>query len=346
MKLCSKILAIAILAFTTYAMVGCAAPAGYSYQNVSIALSNYCDDCGTGDPVSGATTNGYETTFILNNSAGGCLLFNATVYNAPPNVSWALHPTANLVQEGIAADVTPTLGTLSNSTGLSNYYCQNGAPVYGGLALTQASALGIPNGDILMTLSVPVDPTNPSAVFTRGEMIQIYSTAPVANVVPGSNGNVPAVNIPHGTGSYVFGGFITKAEPCGPTGGGLPVCSQTTTVDLGTYTPTLYTANSNVDWALSININNVLSDTTTLCTFTSFPTTAQLATANAATPLLNECTLEGFIVLGGTYNGVITLGTTTATYYAPSAVPTNQPVVVVQADASPQVQALAYVGIY
>jgi len=338
MKLCSKIFAIAILAFTTYAMVGCAAPAGYSYQNISIGLTNYCDDCGAGDPVSATTTNGYETTFIANNSQGGCLLFNATVNNAPPNVSWALYPTPNLVQEGIAADVTPSIGALSTSTGLSSYYCQNGVPIWSGAALNQAAALGIPNGDVLMTLSVPADPTNPSVVVTRGEMLQMYSnTTPAANVVPSSNGNSPAANVIHGTGSFVFGGFITKAEPCGPSGGGFPVCATGVAN---------YTADSLAVWALGYNVNNTLTNVTTLCTFTSYPTTAQLAAANAATTLLNQCSIEGFLVMGGTYNGTIALGTATATFYAPAAIPTNQPVVAVQADANKQIQALAYVNVY
>ena len=42
MKLGLRILAVAVIAATSISLIGCAGPAGFSYQNVSITLSPMC----------------------------------------------------------------------------------------------------------------------------------------------------------------------------------------------------------------------------------------------------------------------------------------------------------------
>jgi hypothetical protein len=349
MKLCSKILAIAIIAFTTYAMVGCAAPAGYSYQNISVSVASYCSDCGSpGVVTSPVTTDGYNTTLVANNSEGGCALFTATVTNAPPIVSWALFPTPNLTETGIPSganaepgETTPQVGTMAQPNGLSNYYCQNGVPNYTGLALAQANALAIPPGDVMMTLSVPSDPSNPSAVFTHTEMIQIYFNSnifgpPATHLIPSTSAAPTQVaTVPHGTGSVQFTGYAVGSAPCTPSGLGSPTCTAVAPATVGVPS---YSTNNTVDWYLGYyNSSSVLTGTTNACTFTlATPPTAAQITA---------CT-EGYIVVGNTVNGI-----TSATYYAPAIVPAStatsgEPVVVLESDSVPTVTSNAYVWVY
>src|ERR1700729_3816292 len=100
MKLCLKILAVVIIAASTYSIIGCSAPAGYSYSNVSIALTVACSDCSRGLPLKPAfpspatqglvaTTSampaggGVEAVYGGNGEEGGALFFSLTVTNAP-----------------------------------------------------------------------------------------------------------------------------------------------------------------------------------------------------------------------------------------------------------------------
>ncbi|MDR3745357.1 MAG: hypothetical protein P4K80_04420 [Acidobacteriaceae bacterium] len=226
MKLCSKILAIAIIASTTYAMVGCAAPSGFSYQNVTVTLSPQCSDCAGN--IYSATT---PTTLMVPTSGteGSCTLFNAIVANAPAtNVQWSLYPTPNLYDPTIAsstgtpAEGTSAVGNFANglnqtAVGPSAMWCSpSGRPVWTGAALAQANAMqytvngvpqtGIPQGDILLAATVPIDPSDPTKVDTAYQLIQYYSSIALT-LTPGN------ISIPLG-GTYQFTGFGVAAGPC------------------------------------------------------------------------------------------------------------------------------------
>jgi len=377
MKLCSKILAIAILAFTTYAMVGCAAPNGYSYQNISVTLTHFCADCGDGVFTSPTTTpvvGGAETTLLTNTTAGGCAVFTATVTNAPPIVTWALYPNVNVTQTGTNIGVisttsgsftegSPIVGTLYDSTGLSTYWCQNGIPSYSGQALVQANALQIPQGDVLLTASVPADPSNSSLVFTKNEMLQIYNVPstgnplPIPYLVPASpttvNTTATVANVVHNGGSFQIQGYAVGDRPCTPVG---TTAYCATNTDLNLSDAPAYTTDNSVLWDIGFNpvtLNGgVLSDITNACTFTSYPTSDQLKAANALTTTGTECKDEGWIVLGSIVNG-----TQSATYYAPATTPTNVavsgtagsgvPVIVLYANGDlTAVTSKAYINVY
>jgi hypothetical protein len=235
MKLCLKILAIVATAATTYSLVSCAAPASFSYQNVSISLSSQCSDCpgvffdpafptppNNGSALSSVIPPGARMS-MANTGQGGTVQLAATVYNAPANnVTWQIFPQPNL--GGITTLPTGTttpVGESGSSVGSFNtpgvstttalgpnvYYANNGVPVYSGAALVQAQAMGICQGCVMIVVSVPSDPDNPAAVVTTSLVIQIYggSTAqgpPTAYLTPKSPtipaGLVnPVVTVPH-----------------------------------------------------------------------------------------------------------------------------------------------------
>ncbi len=222
MKFCMKILAIAIVAASTFSMISCGAPGGFSYQNVKISLSPSC----SGTPCSaGLIVSPVQPNLILVNNYAECILFNATVTNAPPNFTWTLYPTPNLSTPGLStSEASSSVGTLDASTGVSNYYCENGIPTYSGPALQQAEAMGIQQGQVMMVVSVPVDPSDPSVVASTTEIFQIYSestppTGPPAvhlNPVSSTAAYDPVVVLSHlaPNNTFQFTGFAVGAEPC------------------------------------------------------------------------------------------------------------------------------------
>jgi hypothetical protein len=250
MKLCLKILAIAVVAAFTYSMIGCAAPAGYSYSNVSISLTAGCTDCPAGVtfnpayPVPASQTAAVSVSPIVasetssaipagavltatNQSEGSTLTFYASVTNAPSNdVSWQIFPTPNLggitiLPTGTTTPVTEgtnPLGTINAASGGTIYYTVPSPPVYSGAALVQAKALGIPQGDVLLQASAPNNPANPSSVTTLNQLIQIYSTSPSTYLTPNTPTTPagltnPAVTVARNT-SYAFFGGTVGAAPC------------------------------------------------------------------------------------------------------------------------------------
>jgi hypothetical protein len=203
MKLCLKILAIVATAATTYSLVSCAAPASFSYSNVSISLTAQCTDCPAGitfnplypvAPNNGASASGVippgAQLTMANTGEGGTIEFLAQVYNAPAtNVSWQIYPQPNLngitvlpngtgTPVGESGSSVGTFGTPGSSTttatGPTAYYAVNGVPIYADAALVQANAMGIPQGCILIVATVPSNPDNPSAVATTSVLIQVY----------------------------------------------------------------------------------------------------------------------------------------------------------------------------
>jgi len=214
MKLCLKILAIAIVATFTYSLIGCAAPASFTYSNVGITLTQFCSDCGT-------ITNGTEAEWdpnqpgvilLPNGGEGEVITLTAHVTNAPPNITWQVYPTNNLgipnppasgsgtpVGESSIAGNTGYLVVTSGNTAI--YSCGQ-IPIYSGAELVQAQNMqytityttlslpgngvpteetinkqvtGIPMGYTLVSASVPNNPDNPSSVSTAYQLFENYN---------------------------------------------------------------------------------------------------------------------------------------------------------------------------
>ncbi len=258
MKLRLKILAIAIITASTYSLTSCSAPAGYSYQNVSISISSFCSDCGQSgilvfyNPAYPTPpTNGNVILMTPGGGQGGTNTFVATVTNAPQtNVTWTIYPTPNLsgittLPSGTAFPVGESgnpSGTVDAASGNTIYYgAPSGVPIYTGAALEQANAMGIPQGFVLLVASVPSDPSNPSKVATANQLIQVYNASPSSPgtyLVPKTsttpaNQTQPAVTVPRST-SFAFYGGAAGAYPC------------TTTTACGT--SPLYTVDDSVIW--------------------------------------------------------------------------------------------------
>ena len=308
MKLCMKILAIAIVAASTYSLIGCAAPAGFSYQNVGITIvpgNIQCSDCVGGTSsfqviYSPVTHPQYplQIPLMSNQSQGGTYLFTATVTNAPANVTWTLYPSGNLIGEGMS-------GTLTYSGNIAEY-AQNGTPFYSGAKWAQAQAMGIPQGSALLVGTVPSDPNNPSAVASVSQLIQIFNDSTVAGppavwlsprtpTTPAGLTN-PVVTIARNA-SYQFQGGTYGAAPCLAAS----VCGSS---------PVFTTDNTSV-WMVGPSI------TTACVTGPSNPTCS---------------TAEGTLSQTGLYT-------------APAAIPTTQPVIVIASHALPTVTAFAYIAV-
>ena len=311
MKLCMKILAIAIVAASTYSLIGCAAPAGFSYQNVGITISTIsCSDCVGGTSsyavlYSPVTNPQYPLPIPLmsNQSQGGTYLFTASVTNAPANVTWTLYPSINLVGEGMS-------GTLTYSGHIAEY-AQNGTPYYSGAKWAQAQAMGIPQGSALLVGTVPSDPNNPSAVASVSQLIQIFNDSTVAGppavwlsprtpTTPAGLTN-PVITVSHlaPNNTYPFQGGTYGAAPCLAAS----VCGSSP----------VYTTDNTSVWMIGPSI------TTACVTGPSNPTCS---------------TALGTIDQNGLYT-------------APSSLPLVPPpiVIVIQSHALPTIQAFAYIAV-
>ena len=335
MKLSSKILALATSAAAAYTIVGCSAPAGFSYQNVAVSISAQCSDCQAGQiavtynpayPAPSAPNGPAPAGSVIlmpNGGQGGTILFVANVANAPGNATWTLYPQPNLTTPNPPPNNTTGIpvgesgsqvGTIRVQSGGTAYYANGGVPVYSGAALQQAQAMGIPQGDVLLVASVPNDPSNPSSVSTASQLIQIYGTGTVqgppsvyltpATPTTPTGVTTPAVTVAKGT-TYQFYGGAAGAAPCVTT---------TSCNSIGPNTP-LYTTDNSVVWAVG-PANK----------FTSSPSTSS------------------DVVVGGNSS----LGTITQSglYTAPATPPSSQPVVYVWSHYVKTVSMYAYVQVY
>jgi hypothetical protein len=328
MKLCLKIFAIAVIAVSTYSLIGCAAPPSFSYQNVTVSISAQCADCEnflsvvTFNPAYPLPPAAGAVPYITpGGGPGGDELFTATVTNAPStNVTWTIYPTPNLGSinnppTGTSFPVGESgssVGTIVASSGNTALYgAPSGPPIYTGAALQQAQAMGIPMGDVLLVASVPVDPSNPANVVTGTMLVQVINntSAPTPYLFPHTNTSpagitTPAVTVARNT-SYQFLGGVVGALPC---------TSSTTCIAQGT--PVINSVNNNPLWMVC-------------------PATFTLSTC---LPVVNGI------------SGNPTLGTVTQTglYTAPAAIPNPLPVVLVTAQEAPTItntSNFAYVGI-
>jgi hypothetical protein len=320
MKLCLKILAIVIIAAFAYSVIGCAAPATFSYQSVTLSLT--FTPCAANCPVVTYNASAPNVIMVAGPNGQGCLNLYATVTNAPPNISWTLYPTPSLVvphplPSGTSYPVGESgspIGTINYANGTTNFFCPPSAlPVYTGAALLQAQALGIPQGDILLVAGVPSDPSVPASsciapgvagcVITE-QMFQIYNSTsgtgpPTVTLFPSTpSGNTnSAVTVARNT-SFQFNGFAVGAPPCTP----VAAC-----LIQGVQYPLDYTDNK-VNWLVG-----------------SSPATA--------TP----CTVASLCPYGTV--------SSTGLYTAPATIPSTQPVVIAVSDLVSTITAAAYLTV-
>jgi hypothetical protein len=239
MKLCLKILAVAVITASTYSLTSCSAPSGYSYKNVSISLAAFCSDCAQGgivvfyNPSYPLPPNPGSVVLMPGGGGqGGVNTYVATVTNAPAtNITWTIYPQPNLnsitqLPTGTTTPVTESgssVGTLNASGNTAYYTAPSSPPVYSGAALQQANAMGIPQGDILLVATVPSSPSDPTQVATATQLIQSYNTSssqgpPATYMVPKTSTSPagqtqPEVTVPRNS-SYAFYGGAVGAQPC------------------------------------------------------------------------------------------------------------------------------------
>jgi hypothetical protein len=349
MKLRSKILALAATAATTLSLISCAGPASFTYTNVAITLTATCADCAGGGQY-GVVNIQYSPAYpqppspgsvllMPATSQGGTTMFTANVTNAPStNVSWAIYPQPNLtgidtlpngtsIPVGESGSSVGTFNTPGSSpttaAGATAIYTQGGVPTYSGQALAQAQAMGIPQGDVMIVVSVPADPDT-GAVVSTSQLIQIYggSTAqgppgayltPHTPTTPASLTN-PVVSVAISPTSayhtYQFYGGIVGAAPCNTVG----------TCNINGVQYPLLTADNTAVWEVG-------------------PTPFSLTTAF-------PCTTPGLACPFGTISS-------TGLYTAPAAIPptptggvASEVVVVVVSQLVGTVDSYAYVGLY
>ena len=159
MKLCLKILAIAVVAATTYSMIGCGAPPAYSYSNVSVNITSKCTDCAAGAggisiiyaPAQQGSVGGVMLMPIA--GEGGTIVMTANVTNAPPvsNVTWTIYPTYDMTDPTPATGTTLPVGESAPAGPIGNlivesgdtavYTAGTGVPIYNGAELAQAKTI-------------------------------------------------------------------------------------------------------------------------------------------------------------------------------------------------------------
>lgn len=324
MKSSVKILAAAMLTAAAVSLTSCSAPNGYSYSNIGITISVACSDCPAiaYNPTYPQPPAAGSAVYMANGGQGGTIALTAAVTNAPPSsVTWSIYPTPNLTTpnppptsgSGSPSPSGSAVGTFNTPSGVSNttatgavaYYSNGGIPIYSGLALQQAQALGIPQGDVLVVATVPSDPNNPSATVSLGQLIQIYN----------SSSTTPTI-------------YLSPAEPTSPAGLTSSVVSVTRNKTFQFYggaageqpcltanacgSNPLYTADNTVIWEVGA--------------------TPQSATATCNTPGVGNCP----------YGWVSSTGLYTAPPTVPSG---GQAAVVVASHFLQTITKFAYVGI-
>jgi hypothetical protein len=338
MKFSLKILALVIIAASTFSLISCAGPAGFSYQNVSITISGVeCSDCpgifwnpaypvpggsvygGGGTGQGGGSSLDVPGSVLLqtNQSEGSTTLFTAQVINAPANITWAIYPTPNIgipnpVPTGTGYPVGESgnaYGSLAVVSGTTVIYTAPGPPVFSGAALVQAEAMGIPQGDVMLVGTVPSNPAVPSQVATVTQLIQIFNGAsstgpPTLYLNPATPTNPSGltdsvVTVPHGTSFQFYGGVV-----------GAPPCTTAAACANISATAPMYTTDNTPIWSVGFVVSG---------------------------------TYPGNAVAGGsTAEGTITQ---TGLYTAPATVPAAQPVIVLSAHISTSTTKTAYITV-
>lgn len=251
MKLCTRILAIVVIVSVCAFATSCAGPsAGVTYQNVGLTLTPFliCNSCFTGSfyyQINPAGAGGVAGAIEMpaGGGTGGCIELQATVTNAPQNLTWTIIPTANGTVPAAGtgtgyppAEPGPNVGTLSSTTGSMVYYCEpGGIPNFTGSALAQAQAAGLPPGFTEVMVSTP-NPSNPSQPITATQVFAFQLQTPPTGMLATLTPNTSVI-VPLGT-TYQFQGYVAGAngfDPC-HNNPGVPaygVVYQVNTVDGG-----------------------------------------------------------------------------------------------------------------
>ena len=280
MKFSPKSVVFAVLAAAAIALTSCSAPTGYSYSNIGITMTAYCSDCPaiTYNPAFPQPPAVGSVMYMpQGGSQGGVVQLTVHVTNAPASsATWAIYPSPNLTlpnppASGTSAPIAPggssvgafttpnttgpsvecpsggTSACSETASGASVFYQNGGTPIYTGSALQQAQALGIPQGDVLIVVSVPNDPANPSSTVSYGQLIQMYNsnTNPTLYMVPTEpttpSGTTTSVAQVPRNGTFQFYGGAAGEVPCTSTG-------QSGNCTVGTIQYPLLTADNNVVW--------------------------------------------------------------------------------------------------
>ena len=281
MKLCSKLLVIAILT-STCALISCAGPSNASstYKNVTISLSYYpiCNGCGTTGTggftygVNPPGAGGITGAVICSPASSTCLVngtelcsttnFTCTTGGAiemPPGggsgscaelyttvTNAPLNPTYTIIPAPVASSASSNVGSLGVPIGNTVFYCEaNGIPIYSGAQLAQAQAAGLPMGTTEVVVTNPADPNDPTQVVSAHLYFTFQSlTPPTTNFVAGllPGGNI---TVPLG-GTFQFTGYIAGDNGfIIPAGATAPTGGCTTAI-AGVCIPA-YQANYNVN---------------------------------------------------------------------------------------------------
>jgi hypothetical protein len=253
MKFSPKSVVFAVLAAAAIALTSCSAPTGYSYSNIGITMTAYCSDCPaiTYNPAFPQPPAVGSVMYMpQGGSQGGVVQLTVHVTNAPASsATWAIYPSPNLTlpnppASGTSAPIAPggssvgafttpnttgpsvecpsggTSACSETASGASVFYQNGGTPIYTGSALQQAQALGIPQGDVLIVVSVPNDPANPSSTVSYGQLIQMYNsnTNPTLYMVPTEpttpSGTTTSVAQVPRNGTFQFYGGAAGEVPC------------------------------------------------------------------------------------------------------------------------------------
>jgi hypothetical protein len=264
MKLRNKILAVAAIA-STCAMISCAGPSSFSYQNVVVTVSNIALGFAGGFANNMASPGTVTGAFEVGASVSAdCIQINVNVINAPANPTWTLVPgpaeslTSTGSNVGNLNDNVPGVSAATITGQTSVFFCApSSVPTYANDQLIQAQGVitpqtpnGLPQGNIEIQVTNPADPNNPSDVAI-GRLFGTITGEVVAITTPDgqpSSGNVTVPLCPT-TGpipscQYQFAGYVAGEvdntgnfyNPCGQPGAAFNPVALTGTTTAGSTT--------------------------------------------------------------------------------------------------------------
>jgi hypothetical protein len=239
MKLFLKILVIAIVAASTLPLMSCAAPATFSYQNVTVALTaSFCSSCNelTYVPAGQYAPSGAQYNYVQpipvpfqqfqqllpgtvveapanGASQGACIELTAIVANAPAaSVQWSLYPSANLT--------IPVVPGANGSYPVAEPITDTGLPQGQSTNLAQVGTINTASGNTNFYCIPPQVP-----VYT-GTALQAAAAAPVPNGWAGPTWQ----GVPQGDTEVVASVSTDPSNPNACANFNSPSCAYTTAV--------------------------------------------------------------------------------------------------------------------
>jgi hypothetical protein len=366
MKLCSKILAIAVVAAITVSLIGCAGPSATSYQNQAITMTATCSDCPIGiifaptnnlgqavpQPASNAppTTSPFAYPFastaippgaimlVDNQGEGGTILLTATVNGQPAtDMTWTVYPTPVSPAEPAPYPTGGSAPIGENTSPYGQFFVESlNTGTYG---WNPAGSSFTPIGSVPYYTGTALEEANAMNI-PQGDVL-LYATA--AN--PTDPGD-PSDQLSYGLLVQIYNqsssdgppsAFLVPRTPTNPSGLTTSVATVTrnTTFQfyggiIGVepcYTPTACAA---------LNQPYLYTDNTSIWEIGT-STTNGVVCSKLAGMTAAQCP-EGWIdqVSGTPYNAI---------YTAPANVPSTQPVITVVSHANSSVSAYAYITV-